>query len=90
MDAGFTLIVKYGERGFAKKCSTGFSRKELVSLVMAKWNVINKEEVYLSYDLLGTGELDLADEEDMVTMFRLLEESLSRRLILLLGRLEML
>lgn len=55
MDAGFTLIVKYGERGLATKCSGDFSRKELVPLLMAKWNGINKDDVFLSYELLGVG-----------------------------------
>lgn len=53
--AGFTLIVKYGERGLATKCSRDFSRKELVPLLMAKWNGINKDDVFLSYELLGVG-----------------------------------
>lgn len=75
MDAGFTLIVKYSEWGFPKKCSSELSRKELVALVLAKWNGIKQEEVFLSYDLLGAGELDLADDDDLRTMFRLMEES---------------
>lgn len=87
MDAGFTLIVKYGERGFAKKCSADFSRKELVALLMAKWDGVHKDEVYLSYDLLGVGEIGLADEDDMVTMFRLLEESQTGRAHIIVRKL---
>lgn len=75
MDAGFTLIVKFGDRGFARKCSVGYSRKELIDFMLTKFVGCNKDELFLSYDLLGAGELDLADEEDMGTMFRLLEES---------------
>lgn len=37
------------------------------------------EDIYLSYDFLGAGELDLADKKDMVTMFRFLEESQTSR-----------
>lgn len=44
-------------------------------VLLTKRNGINKDEVFLSYDLLGSGELDLADEDDMGTMFRLPEES---------------
>lgn len=86
MDAGFTLIVKFGEREFAKKCSGDYSREELVGFLLSKWNAINKENIYLLYDLLGAGELDLAEEDDMGTMFRLLEESQSLGLIYLSGR----
>lgn len=79
MDSGFTLIVKYGERGFAKKFSNDMTRKELVSFVKAKCIGLYNDKIFLSYDLLGAGELDLADEDDMVTMFRILEESQSGR-----------
>lgn len=47
--------------------------------LLKKWNGITKDEVFLSYDLLGAGELDQADEDDMGTMFRLLEETQARR-----------
>lgn len=75
MDTDFTLIVKFGKRGFAKNCSGDYSREELVSFLLSKWNGINKADIFLLYDLLSAGELDLADEGDMGIMLRLLEES---------------
>lgn len=79
MNSGFTLVVKVGTRGFAKKCSGEYTRSELISCILAKSSDLSKDEVFLSYDLLGAGEMDLADDDDMDTMFRLLEESQVRR-----------
>lgn len=75
MDSGFTLIVRFGEKGLAKqkKCSAGYTRSELVSVLVAKWDGLFEADVFLSYNLLGIGELDLADEDDMDTMFRLMD-----------------
>lgn len=87
MDAGYNLIVKFGERGLARKCSVGYSRLELVNYVCKKWDGISGVDVFLSYDLLGVGELDLADEEDMATMFRLMDEMQTRRVNIYVRRL---
>lgn len=87
MDSGFTLIVKFGERGLARKCSEGYTREELVKHVVSKWEGLSKDDLFLSYDLLGSGELDLADEEDMATMFRLMEEMGTRRMHIYIRRL---
>lgn len=67
MEGGFTLIVKFGDRGLAKRCSAVLTHEELVASLLAKWDGISKADILLSYDLLGSGELDLAEEEDMVT-----------------------
>lgn len=87
MDVGFTLIVKFGERGIARKCSLGYKREELLNYVVSKWPVIVKEDIFMSYDLLGSGELDLADEEDMATMLRLMEEIQMRKVNVYIRRL---
>lgn len=39
------------------------SQEELVEFLLSKWNGINKADRFLSYDLLGAGELNLADEQ---------------------------
>lgn len=74
MDAGYTLIVKFGERGLARKCAGKCTRGELVEHICTKWEGITSAEIFMSYDLLGMGELDLADDEDMATLFRLMDE----------------
>lgn len=79
MDTGFTLVVKFGERGLARRCSRDYNREELINYLATNWDGISKDDIFLFYDLLGTGELDLADDEDMVTMFRLMEEMQTRR-----------
>lgn len=84
---GYTIIVKFGERGLARKCSEGYTRGELVRHVCSKWEGITSEEIFLSYDLLGLGELDLADDDDMVTMFRLMDEMETRRVNVYVRRL---
>lgn len=87
MDAGFTLIVKFGERELAKKCSARYNRSELLSFLVAKWVGLSEADIFLSYDLLGAGELDLADEDDMETMFRLMDELQNRRVLIYVRRL---
>lgn len=62
-----------------EKCLGLYSREELVTILLSKWGGLSKMDIFLSYDLLGAWELDLADEEDMVTMLRLLDEGQSRR-----------
>lgn len=90
MDSGFTLIVIFGERGLAKKnkkCSAVYTRSELVSFLVAKWDGLFEADVFLSYNLLGIGELDLADEDDMDTMFRLMDEMQTKRVYIYVRRL---
>lgn len=41
---------------------------------MSKLTSISKSNISLTYDLRGSGELDLMDVEDMATMFILLDE----------------
>lgn len=73
MEVGFTLIVKLSEWGLAKKCSGGYTREELVNFIASKWRGISKEEMVLSYDLRGSGEVYLR------TMIQLLNEMQTRR-----------
>lgn len=77
MDNDFKLIIKWGDRGIAK-CSVDFTRGDLVNYVAAKWAGMSKEHVSISYDLRGSGELELMDDEDMATMFQLMEEMQTR------------
>lgn len=63
MDNLYTFVIKFGDRILAKRCSKGFSRDELLTYVAAKWCGITKTNISLSYDLQGSGEVDLIDEE---------------------------
>lgn len=65
----------------------GYTGEELVRHVVSKWEGVTKDDVFISYDLLGSGRLDLADEKDMATMFRLMEEMETRRVHIYLRRL---
>lgn len=87
MEAKFTLVVRFGERGLAKKYSELYTRGELVSYLATKWDGISTKDIFLSYDLFGTRELNLADDEDLTTMFRLMREMQTHRVRIYVRRL---
>lgn len=88
MDNFYTFVIKFGDHNLAKRCSRGFSREELVTYVAAKCAGITTTNISLSYDLRGSGEVDLMDEEDMDTMFMLLDEMQTRRVHVYVKRID--
>lgn len=68
------IFIQYGDSAAAKRCSTDYSREELVSYVCSRWSDLSKDNVELVYHLRGHVELLQHDEDDMSAMFVLMLE----------------
>lgn len=64
MDNVYTFVIKFGDRNLAKRCARGFTREELLTYIAPMWVGITKMNISLAYDLHGSGEVELMDEED--------------------------
>lgn len=61
-----------------------YTRYELLNFLAFKWAGVSKGNISVTYNLRGFGKLELMDEEDMATMFTLLDENQLRRVFIFL------